>query len=80
MVGQIWTPVYTLFLKDFAAKTHRGLRGRVEKGRSGGGLCYGYDVVTTFDAAGEPVRGERRINEVEAEVSRRPDTCRSCAP
>ena len=60
-----------LFLKDLAAKTHRGLRGRVEKGRSGGGLCYGYDVVTTFDAVGEPVRGERRINEVEAEVIRR---------
>ena len=60
-----------LFLKDLAAKTHRGLRGRVEKGRSGGGLCYGYDVVTTFDAAGEPVRGERTINEVEAGVVRR---------
>ena len=60
-----------LFLKDLAAKTHRGLRGRVEKGRSGGGLCYGYDVVTTFDAAGEPVRGERTINEVEADVVRR---------
>ena len=28
-----------LFLKDLAAKTHRGLRGRVEQGRSGGGLC-----------------------------------------
>ena len=60
-----------LFLKDLAAKTHRGLRGRVEKGRSGGGLCYGYDVVTSFDAAGEPARGERTINEVEAEVVRR---------
>ncbi len=60
-----------LFLKDLAAKTHRGLRGRVEKGRSGGGLCYGYDVVTTFDAAGEPVRGERTINEAEANVVRR---------
>ena len=60
-----------LFLKDLAAKTHRGLRGRVEKGRSGGGLCYGYDVVTTFDAAGEPVRGERTINEVEAQTVRR---------
>ena len=60
-----------LFLKDLAAKTHRGLRGRVEKGRSGGGLCYGYDVITTFDAAGEPVRGERTINHVEAEIVRR---------
>ncbi len=60
-----------LFLKDLAAKTHRGLRGRVEKGRSGGGLCYGYNVVTTFDAAGEPVRGERTINDAEANVVRR---------
>ena len=37
----------------------------------GGGLCYGYDVVTTFDAAGDPVRGERTINEDEATVVRR---------
>ena len=60
-----------LFLKDLAAKTHRGLRGRVEKGRSGGGLCYGYDVVRATDDAGEPVRGERTVNEREAAVVRR---------
>ena len=30
-----------LFLKDLAAKTHRGLRGRVEAGKSGGGKAYG---------------------------------------
>jgi hypothetical protein len=29
-----------LFLKDLADKTRRGLRGRVEKGRSGGGIRY----------------------------------------
>ena len=52
-----------LFLKDLAAKTHRGLRGRVEAGKSGGGICYGYDVVKLHDAAGEPVRGERSIDE-----------------
>jgi hypothetical protein len=40
-----------------------GLRGRVEKGKAGGGLCYGYDVVKRTDSEGEPVRGERRINE-----------------
>ena len=57
-----------LFLKDLAAKTHRGLRGRVEQGRSGGGLCYGYDVVKATDDANEPVRGERTVNEAEAEV------------
>ena len=34
-----------LYLKDLAQKTHRGLRGRVEPGRSGGGSCYGYAVV-----------------------------------
>jgi hypothetical protein len=28
-----------LFLKDLAAKTHRGIRGRVEKGKSGGELA-----------------------------------------
>ena len=60
-----------LFLKDLARKTHRGLRGRVEKGKAGGGLCYGYDVVKRLDSAGEPVRGERTINETEAEVVRR---------
>ena len=60
-----------LFLKDLAAKTHRGLRGRVEQGKSGGGLCYGYDVVKRTDAKGEPIRGERRINEAQAEIVRR---------
>ena len=60
-----------LFLKDLAAKTWRGLRGRAERGKSGGGLCYGYDVVKTTDAAGEPVRGERRVDEAEAAIVRR---------
>jgi DNA invertase Pin-like site-specific DNA recombinase len=60
-----------LFLKDLADKTRRGQRGRVELGRSGGGNCYGYDVVRRIDAAGEPERGERSIDPVEAEVIRR---------
>ena len=60
-----------LFLKDLAAKTHRGLRGRVEAGKSGGGICYGYDVVKLHDDTGEPIRGERSIDEAEAEVVRR---------
>jgi site-specific DNA recombinase len=50
-----------LFLKDLAEKTRRGLRGRVEAGLSGGGLCYAYDVLP-----GET--GVRRINEREAKV------------
>ena len=60
-----------LFLKDLAAKTHRGLRDRVEAGKSGCGLCYGYDVVKSFDGSGDPVRGGRTVNETEAEVVRR---------
>lgn len=57
-----------LFLKDLAAKTHRGIRGRVEKGKSGGGRSYGYDVVRQFNAAGEPVRGDRNINPEQAAI------------
>ncbi|WP_284777330.1 recombinase family protein [Agrobacterium sp. lyk4-40-TYG-31] len=60
-----------LFLKDLAAKTHRGIRGRVEDGKSGGGLCFGYNVVKQLDARGDPVRGDREINEAEANVVRR---------
>ncbi|MFN3807495.1 recombinase family protein [Asticcacaulis sp.] len=60
-----------LFLKDLAAKTHRGMRGRVEKGKAGGGLCYGYRVVKRLGADGEPIRGERAINQDEAHVIRR---------
>ena len=60
-----------LFLKDLADKTRRGLRGRVEAGKSGGGLCYGYEVVKSMDAAGEPIYGERRIKPEEADIVRR---------
>jgi DNA invertase Pin-like site-specific DNA recombinase len=60
-----------LYLKDLAQKTRRGLEGRVRQGKSGGGLCYGYDVVRATDEAGEPVHGERRINEIQAAVVRR---------
>jgi len=40
-----------------------------EKGKAGGGRCYGYDVVKRTDSEGEPVRGERKINEAEARLS-----------
>jgi hypothetical protein len=54
-----------LFLKDLADKTHRGLRGRVEGGKSAGGLCYGYRVVKSL--TGGTVRtGEREIEPTEA--------------
>lgn len=54
-----------LYLKDLAEKTRRGLRGRVEAGRSGGGLCYGYRVVTATDSEST---GVRAIDRVEAGI------------
>jgi site-specific DNA recombinase len=59
-----------LFLKDLADKTRRGLRGRVELGKSGGGLCYGYKVTrATHDGAA--TTGNREIVPIQAEVIRR---------
>ena len=43
-----------LYLKDLGEKTRRGLRGRIEAGKSGGGNSYGYDVVKKIDDSGEP--------------------------
>ena len=60
-----------LFLKDLADKTRRGLRGRVEAGKSAGGIAYGYDVVKEFDANNGPLKGKRTINAHEAEIINR---------
>ena len=51
-----------LFLKDLAQKTRRGLQGRVLQGLSGGGLCYGYDLL--------PGETEIAANQSEAKVIR----------
>lgn len=59
-----------LYLKDLADKTRRGLRGRVEAGKAGGGNSYGYDVVKRFAENGEPIRGDRSINQAQAAVVR----------
>lgn len=60
-----------LFLKDLAKKTHRGLRGRVEKGFAPGPNCYGYRIVRRLDSEGELVRGERAIDPAQALVVNR---------
>ncbi len=60
-----------LFLKDLAAKTHRGLRGRVEAGRSGGGNAYGYRVARRLGPDGQAVAGEREIDAGEALIVER---------
>ena len=59
-----------LFLKDLADKTRRGLEGRVRQGRSGGGNSYGYNVVPSRSDQTDGNRGQREINEAEAEVVR----------
>jgi site-specific DNA recombinase len=59
-----------LFLKDLAEKTHRGLRGRIEDGKSAGGLCYGYRVVKTL-SGGNVTTGEREIEPAQAQVVER---------
>jgi DNA invertase Pin-like site-specific DNA recombinase len=59
-----------LFLKDLADKTRRGLRGRVEAGKSGGGLCYGYRVVRSVNGS-VVTTGEREIEPVEAAIVER---------
>ena len=41
-----------LYLKNLGEKTWRGQSGRVRAGKSGGGNCYGYDVVQSFEQAG----------------------------
>ncbi|MFD0850610.1 recombinase family protein [Sphingosinicella xenopeptidilytica] len=60
-----------LFLKDLARKTHRGLRGRIEKGLSASRAAYGYRIVRRLTGDGELVRGERTIDPAEAAVVRR---------
>jgi len=59
-----------LFLKELADKTRRGMRGRVELGKAGGGLCYGYGVVRQLQND-VMATGEREINPEEAAVIRR---------
>jgi site-specific DNA recombinase len=61
-----------LTLNDLAFKTRRGMGGRIKKGKSAGGITYGYDVVKQLDPnTGEPIRGDRTINAFEAGIVRR---------
>jgi site-specific DNA recombinase len=59
-----------LFLKDLADKTRRGLRGRVELGKSGGGLCYGYKVGRAINGSADAI-GDREIVPDQADMIRR---------
>ena len=57
-----------IVLKDLAQKTRRGLRGKVENGKSGGGIAYGYKVIKHFDANGEAIKGDREIDQNQARI------------
>jgi site-specific DNA recombinase len=59
-----------MFLKELADKTRRGLRGRVELGKAGGGVSFGYRIVRTFEN-GVVSTGDREIVPEEAEIIRR---------
>lgn len=61
----------SLFIKDLAAKTHRGLKGRALAGKSAGGKAYGYKNVLKLDTHGNAVRGDRVIDPPEAKVINR---------
>jgi hypothetical protein len=50
-----------LMIEEIARKTRRGLEGRVARGRSGGGSCYGYRKVLAFDERGQQEHGLREI-------------------
>lgn len=56
-------------MRDLAAKTKRGLRGRGEAGRSAGGRCYGYRVSRSIGPKAEQARGGREIDVAEAAVA-----------
>jgi len=56
-----------LFLKDLADKTRRGLQGRVEDGKSAGGLCYGYRVVKSL-AGATVTTGDRELDDAQAAI------------
>jgi len=59
-----------MYLSELADKTRRGLRGRIENGKAGGGLCYGYRVLRRLEN-GVVTTGEREIVDEEATVIRR---------
>ncbi len=58
--------VDSLYIKELAKKTHRGLEGRALQGLHTGGRCFGYENVTE---SGGGVR--LRINPAEAAIVRR---------
>jgi DNA invertase Pin-like site-specific DNA recombinase len=59
--------VDSLYVKELAKKTHRGLEGLMLRGQHTGGRCFGYDSVPVSGTTGKQLI----INESEAVVVRR---------
>ncbi len=60
-----------LYLKDLAAKTHRGLAGVVASGRAAAAPAFGYRRRVALDARGEPIAGLQEIDPDQAAIVRR---------
>ncbi len=60
-----------LYLKDLAAKTHRGLEGRIRQGRGTGTVPYGYRTIRRLRPDGAPDRGLREIDPEQTTIVRR---------
>lgn len=71
-----------LYLKDLSRRVHRGLKELALNGESSGGKSYGYDILPRYDAKGDRICGERRINEDQAAIVRRifEDYCKGKSP
>lgn len=63
--------VSTMFLKDLAQKTRRGLEGRIARGKSAGGIAYGYRVKREILPDGTLSTGDREVEQDEAAVIKR---------
>ncbi len=59
--------VDSLYVKELAKKTHRGLEGLMLRGQHTGGRCFGYDSIPVSGTTGKQLV----INESEAAVVRR---------
>ena len=59
-----------LFLKELVEKTRRGLRGRIELGKAGGGISFGYRIVRRLEN-GVVTTGDREVVAEEAAIVRR---------
>eukprot|EP00752_Nemacystus_decipiens_P015336 g13669.t1 len=57
-----------LYLKDLAAKTHRGLAGVVASGRAAAAPAFGYRRRHALDAAGQPIAGLQEIDPEQAAI------------